>query len=133
MGYISVSIQYKPVTMWTTLPLLLFQSSFVRLWNNENIICLDKTHCVQSKVKYSSNYQILSLSSVCVYRTWFNIGNCLLYLAIYYHFSLEGPLAFKSAARLPDRRGQLTRPLELFTGNNGFLCQRVSLSLPGQY
>lgn len=28
----------------------------------------------------------------------YNIGNCLLYLAIYYHFSLEGPLAFKSAA-----------------------------------
>lgn len=130
MGYISVSIQYKPVTMWTTLPLLLFQSSFVRLWNNENIICLDKTHCVQSNVKYSSNYQILSLSSVCVYRTWFNIGNCLLYLAIYYHFSLEGPLAFKSAAGCLIVEDSLLGPLNCSLGTmDSFVNVFLFLSL----
>ena len=32
-----------------------------------------------------------------------------------------------------DRGGQLTRPLGLLVGNNGFFCEGVSLSLRGQY
>lgn len=48
---------------------------------------------------------------VCVHETWFNIGNCLLYLAIYYHFSLEGPLAFKSAAGCLIAEDSLLGPL----------------------
>lgn len=53
---------------------------------------------------------------VCVYRSWFNIGNCLLYLAIYYHFSLEGPLAFKSAAGCLIVEDSLLGPLNCSAG-----------------
>lgn len=54
--------------------------------------------------------------SPCVYRSWFNIGNCLLYLAIYYHFSLEGPLAFKSVAGCLIVEDSLLGPLNCSAG-----------------
>lgn len=44
-----------------------------------------------------------------------------------------GPFCIEITGRLRDRGGQLTRPLGLFTANNGFFCEGVSLSIPGQY
>lgn len=67
--------------------------------------------CVKITVKFSSNFRVALSHPVCVHETWFNIGNCLLYLAIYYHFSLEGPLAFKSAAGCLIAEDSLLGPL----------------------
>lgn len=86
--------------------------------------------CVQTKVKLFSLF-FSDLLSVCAWPALLELlfvisGHILPFL-------LGGAPCIQISDRLPDRGGQLTRPLELFTGNNGFLCQCVSLSLSRQY
>lgn len=79
------------------------------------------------------------LSSVCRFSPFslalcteagLNISNCLLYLAIYYHFSLEGPLAFKSVAGCLIVEDSLLGPLNCSVGTmDSFVDVFLFLSL----
>lgn len=80
-----------------------------------------RNRCSKRRLRAAGGGAVASFRSEAAARS--NSLTCLLC-----GFLLGGAPCIEISGPRPDRGGQLTRPLGLFPRNNGFFCQRVSLS-----